>query len=342
VTSPQPETPNPVLVGLAERVREAARELTADASRRDNFRHWHLSHSLVLWSVTIDRLAESGPASHRETERRFPDDPEHHLAGQDLLASHRSEVDLLAFLTVGGDLVLNDLARLFLGIDAPTNRDMPWHIWLERLDDEATHSKRKAPDPRLTHARRLDLILRAARNRVVHRLETHLESRSWDDATKAPLLHTDVLDDPNANTLAFAYLACANMELPIPLHYYADMHTLREYVLGRAGQLGGEARGWVRKALALAGFDTIAPTEIVPHVLALVHRAPTPVGRQAGDDDFWSQDLDESVVADWQQQRLSERRRFEAILERLNSDDPAVRRATLHTIETELPPDKPR
>lgn len=336
--SPQPVTPNPVLVDLAKQVREAALALTADASRRDNFRHWHLSHGLVLWSVTIDRLAESGPASHRETERRFPDDPEHHLAGQDLLASHRSEVDLLAFLTVGGDLVLNDLARLFLGIDAPKNRDkLPWNTWLARLDDAASHSKRKAPDPRLIHARRLDLILREARNRVVHRLETHLESRSWDDATKAPLLHTDVLDDPDANTLAFAYLACASMELPIPLHYNADMHTLRDNVIARAGQLPSEARGWVREAFVLAGFDTSAPTEIVPDVLALVRLAPRPVRSQASNEDPWSSEgLDESFVADWQQRRLSEQRRFDAILERLNTDDPAVRRATLDAIKTEL------
>jgi hypothetical protein len=327
-----------VLADLAEKVRGAALALTSDASQQGNSRHWRLFHSLVLWSVALDRLAESGPASHRETERRFSDDPEHHLAGQDQFASHRSEVDVLAFLTVGGDLVLNDLARLFLGKDAPTNRERPpWNTWVARLDNEATHSKRKAPDPRLTHARRLDLILREARNRVVHRLETHLESRSWDDATKAPLLHTDVLDDPDANTLAFAYLACANTELPTPLHDNADLHTLRDYVLGRAGQLGGEARGWVREALALAGFDTSAPTEIVPDVVALVSVVPKPVRRQADDGDAWSPEgLDESFVAGWEQRRLSEQRRFAAILERFDSDDPAVRRATLDAIKTGL------
>jgi len=239
---------------------------------------------------------------------------------------------------VGGDLVLNELARLFLGRDAPTNRNkVPWNTWVARLDDAARHSKANPPDPRLAHARSLDLILREARNRVVHRLENHLESHSWDDITKAPLLHTDVLDDPRASTLAFAYLACANLELPLPLRACLDIHTVRDYVLDRAGQLGSTARGWVREAFALAGFDTTSPTEIVLHVLALVQAAPKPIGPKAGEGKLWSPEgMNESFFADWQQGKLAERGRFAAILERLTNDDPSVRRASVNAIRKEL------
>lgn len=228
-----------------------------------------------MWSITLRRMAGSGPASLIAAERAFPDHPEHQRADEDALATHRAHVDVIVFVTVG-DMVLDDLAGLVLEREKADASDVPWREFMTRLDQAASRGQN---DARLGPARELDLRLREARNRLVaHRDRRQALVFAWqpDNTIQVTLV------DPNAVAEALAILAEVNSRLRLPLRGTHDYHAMLDWVIAFARELGAHDRKQVKDALRLAGFETYSPERIVEEVLALATSVlGTNVGRDA-------------------------------------------------------------
>jgi hypothetical protein len=259
-----PQIPSPRLVGLAQRIEARARELAGYPGFRGNDWSLHrLVRTLAMWSVTVDRMATSGPTSYLAAARQFPDHPEHNLVDKNPLASHRAHVDLVSFLTVG-DMVGDDLAALLLerwGLLIP---DVPWRGFMAEVDRRADAGERGAP---VAPARYLDLILREARHRVVaHRARRHTVNFSWesDGTLQAILIAT------RGREHAIQILQEVNAQLRVPSRGVDDYLGLVEWVLTCAPTLSADQRKQVGRAFKLAGYDTYPAKRIIDEVLALV------------------------------------------------------------------------
>jgi len=251
------------VLALADRLEATARHLVGLPGADEDWSLLRLARSLVMWSITVRRMAESGPASRLTAERSFPDHPEHGRSGEDPLAGHRAHVDAISFVMVG-DLVLDDFAALSLEREALPAGDVPWRGLMRRLDDAAEQGEE---DPRIRPARELDLILREARNRLVaHRRRSHKLIFGWQPDNTIQI----ELADPKAQARALTILRDLNSGLPVPMSGLHDYAETRDWILAFAGALGGADRKRISDAFRLAGFEAYSPERIVERVLALV------------------------------------------------------------------------
>lgn len=232
--------------------------------------------TLAMWSVCIDRMAESGPAFLRSEERQFRDHPE--FGQGDPLADIKAQVDVIAYVTVG-DMLLQEIATL-LAERAPFEmRDPPepWVCLMSYLDGGGGSTDMRAA------ARWLDLVLVNARHRVAaHWRKGHTLNFAWQmDGTVQV-----VLVDPTGRKEASRILWQVLKELPIPLRPAdGDFEGLREMVFGCASLLDKGQRKRAQRALELSGFETYPIPTVVDDVLKLVSftgpLASGPVERKA-------------------------------------------------------------
>jgi hypothetical protein len=232
---------------------EASRLIDLPGSDRD-YDLGRLTRSLGMWSIAIRRMAESGPASLRSSERRFRDHPEFGSPDLDPLASHRALLDVVSFLTAG-DMVLDDFAAMQLARWSLGAGLIPWRTFTRRLDSGDRRGAVLLPSGRF-----LDLVLREARARIVaHRLRSHALSNGWapdgtfdvamigmgDSAQAADDLRTilrEVDFDPGPN-LGYPFLV--------------------DLIIDRATVLDAPQRRRVTEAFALGGYNSTHPALIV-------------------------------------------------------------------------------
>ena len=229
--------------------------------------------TLAMWSVCIERMAESGPAILRSEERQFRDHPE--FGQGDPLADIKAQVDVIAYVTVG-DMLLQELATL-LAERAPFEmRDPPgpWACLMSYLDGGGGSTDMRAA------ARWLDLVLVNARHRVAaHWRKGHTLNFAWQmDGTVQV-----VLVDPTGRKEASRILWHVLTETRIPLRPADDdFQGLREMVFGCASLLDKGQRKRVQRALELSGFETYPIRSVVDDVLKLVALAAPPLSDNAG------------------------------------------------------------
>jgi hypothetical protein len=264
---PTPEAGDP-LQQLAQTVEDAAARLTDEPGYAGT--DWSLQRlvrSLGMWSISIRRLSESGPAARLNVERRFVDHPEHERRSEDPLAGHRAHLDVIAYLTAG-DMVLDDLAALLLERRHKSVTDLPWRGYMGHVDGTAgfVNGKKEVAD-----ARYLDLLLREARNRLVaHRQRKHITNFAWqmDGSMQLVVVASDERE------AAMDLLAQVNGEMPVPTRT-ADFDELRDWVIAFAPYLDASQRKRVGDAFRLAGYEMFQPGRIVEHVLGLVDQVAT-------------------------------------------------------------------
>lgn len=94
-----PAIPSPVLEAIARSVEDTAAAFTdMPGFAGEDLSLQRLVDSLAMWSVTIGRMASSGPESELSSARRFRDHPEHDRRDDDPLARLRGHVDVIAYL----------------------------------------------------------------------------------------------------------------------------------------------------------------------------------------------------------------------------------------------------
>ncbi len=229
--------------------------------------------TLAMWSVCIERMAESGPAFLRSEERQFRDHPE--FGQGDPLADIKAQVDVIAYVTVG-DMLLQELATL-LAERAPFEMrgpPGPWVCLMSYLDGGGGSTDMRAA------ARWLDLVLVNARHRIAaHWRKGHTLNFTWQmDGTVQV-----VLVDPTGRKEASRILWQVLKEIPIPLRPADDdFQGLREMVFGCASLLDKGQRKRVQRALELSGFETYPIRSVVDDVLKLLALAAPTLSDNAG------------------------------------------------------------
>jgi hypothetical protein len=230
-----------------------------------------VARSLGLWSISIARLAESGPASLRSTERRFRGHPEFGQADPDPMASHRALLDVVGFLSVG-DMLLDDWAALQLARWSLGTGDIPWRTLTKRIDSGDLRGKGlRYP------IRYLDLVLREARARIVaHRRRRHVLSNTWttNGAYQVNMLGMD------ERGFAEAELAAVLAEAGAPATPGVGFFSLADSVVEVAAVLDGAQRKRVVDAFAEGGYSATDPAQIVPALLTGLTATITDARRQ--------------------------------------------------------------
>lgn len=257
--------PSPAVIELADRVETLARSVArADPEDVDARR---LMRSLAMWSVTIRRLAESGPAALIAGESGFgaPDTP----SEADVMAPYRAHADAIAFLSIG-DMVLDDFAALQLGRWHRPTGDVPWTTYMGRVDDMFDEEGVNGVHWDLIRASRsLDLVLREARNRLVaHRVHDHHLLTTWDQDAALEITISDIEVDQSAiHSLALIDQGARSTgeDLAPPSGGYSreDFWRIRDRLLGRAGMLGSGERRQLKSAFRSIGYDSARVSTVV-------------------------------------------------------------------------------
>jgi len=221
-----------------------------------------LVRTLTVWALAIRRMAASGPVAERAGLRYFADDPEHNLRTEDQFDDHRAHLDVISYVTVG-DMVLDDLAALMLARDREAVGDIPWNGYMAQVDRRAGTALERPGET--THARYLDLLLRAARHRLVaHRLRRHITDFAWQADGSLQI----VVVGTRRPAVAGRLLREVNTTLPVPCGYEGS--DLRDWVIAFAPSLDRAQRDKVTRSFSFAGYEMFPPERVVEHVLGLL------------------------------------------------------------------------
>jgi hypothetical protein len=251
------------LVALANRILAQAKRLMDDPGYEgEDWELQRLVRTLAMRSITVERMATSGPESLVQEGRGFRGHPEHGQANEDPLATHRAHVDVIAFLTIG-DMVLDDLSTVLLKRWKRPVGDIPWRSLMKEVDRRVEAG---TVGPEKTAARYIDVLLREARNRVVaHWRHGHTLNLEWqtDDSLRV------VLIDPRGLAVALEILRRIDETLPVPSHAesFAD---LRDSLIAFAPEMDARQREDLASAFHHGGYEVFPPDRIVGNVLELV------------------------------------------------------------------------
>lgn len=280
------EVPSAAVVELADSVESTARSLALQDSYAEDWDAHRLVRSLAMWSVSVRRLADSGPRALIATEPAFAHKPEDFPPGADTMASHRAHADAVSFLSLG-DMVLDDFAALQLGRWGDALGDPPWAEYMRRLDRIGGDEGVSGPNWNLVRSSRsVDLILREARHRLVaHRVPDHHLVVTWDRDAALEISMSDIHVDQAAihalEVIDWRLRGRDETALP-PLREYerTDFWHLRDRLIGMAGFLGPVDRQQVKAAFKAVGYESARVVTVVNTVLTMVraiteHVVPT-------------------------------------------------------------------
>jgi hypothetical protein len=256
-------TPSASLTALASRILVRAEMLIDDPGHKG--KDWELQRlvrNFLMWSITVERMATSGPKSQAEVERGFRGHAQAGHVADDRLATHRAHLDVIAFLTVG-DMVLDDLAAVILKRWKLTAGSNPWLTFTRTVDERV---KNGTAGPEQAPTRYLDVLLRTARDRVVaHWRQGHTLNFGWQmDGS----LHIDLID-PRGQGKALDILRRVNASLPLPSRD-TSFDDLRDWAIAMAPEMDASQRDQLAEAFKHAGYGLFPPDRIVGDVLQLV------------------------------------------------------------------------
>jgi hypothetical protein len=271
------------LLELAADLEALARQLFAinrDATGRGGEEHTReLARLVAFWMAALRRLAASGPGAWSAMETRFDRDPTErpvdHKDPPEGPAEFVAELDVLTAFIVG-DMVLDALAyaELVRRDKVPTWRPgdrVPdiWPRFMELLDADPA-------DPMTQPARLLDVTLVHARDVLVAHRDPTLWSLPMYLSEGAVVLHRVTIDeDRKARAAAELDAVNAGLEFSWP---ETDYKRLLGLVIAIAGNLGPDARGGIKRAYRLAGFDAPPMTRMVEATVRLLRGHVAAIG----------------------------------------------------------------